>query len=139
MVEAVLSALKDWDIKGRICALSFDTTASNTGLSRGACYIIEQKLEKTVLHLACHHHIQELVCEKTFTACLGPSTGPDTLLFKQFVAQWDFIDQTKAKLFEDETMPQHLKDARDDLLIEFSRLLYGQHPRDDYKNFWSSL
>ena len=29
MAEAVLLALKDWDIKGRICALSFDTTASN--------------------------------------------------------------------------------------------------------------
>lgn len=133
MAEAVLSALEDWDIKGRICALSFDTTASNTGLSRGACSIIEQKLEKTVLHLACRHHIHELVCEKAFTACLGPSTGPDILLFKRFAAQWDLIDQTRPKPFSDENMPQHLKDARDGLLIEFSCLLEGQHQRDDYR------
>ena len=44
MAAAVFSALEDWEVADRIVALSFDTTASNSGLTNGACTLIEQRL-----------------------------------------------------------------------------------------------
>lgn len=64
--------------------MSFDTTSSNTGAKRGACTLLETKLGKQLLHLACRHHVFELVLEAVFSKCMGPSTGPDILLFKRF-------------------------------------------------------
>ena len=112
-------------------ALSFVTNASNIGLSAGACTIIEQRLKQDVLHLACRHHIYELVLEKAFTACLGPSSGRDVLLFKRFHAKCESIDGTKPELLENCDMSSHLHDTR--LLAQFSRLFDRQHPRGDYR------
>ena len=91
--DAVMTALEDWELTDRIYALSFDTTAVNSGLVNGACTIIEQRLEREVLHLACRHHVFELVLEKTMTISLGPSHGPDVQLFKRFQKKWDVIDR----------------------------------------------
>ena len=131
--DAVLAALDDWEVKDRVKALSFDTTASNTGLSAGACTIIEQRLEHDVLHLACRHHIYELVLEKAMATCLGPSSGPDVVLFKRFQKKWASIDATKPEPFDGSDMPPHLHDTRDDLLAQFGRLLDNNYPRDDYR------
>ena len=54
---AVMAALKEWGISERVAAISFDTTASNTGHLKGACVILQQQLDRELLHLACRHHI----------------------------------------------------------------------------------
>ena len=74
--NGVVTTLEDWGVENRVVPLSFDTTASNTGLVSGGGH--------DVLHLACRHHIYELVCEKAFTTCFGPSSGPEIQLFKRF-------------------------------------------------------
>ena len=131
--DAVFTALEDWDLLGRVKSLCFDTTAVNSGLSRGACTLLEQKLERDVLHLACRHHVYELVLEKVVLTCLGPSSGPEIQLFKRFQQQWDFLDRESLEPLEDAEMPLALLESRDDLLITFGRLLDQRHPRDDYQ------
>ncbi len=52
---AVTQCLEEWEIAERVVALCFDTTASNTGHRSDACCLIEQKLGKDLLYLACRH------------------------------------------------------------------------------------
>ena len=46
MAEVVLNELEKADLHDKIIGLSFDTTASNTGMFQGACMRIEQYLDK---------------------------------------------------------------------------------------------
>lgn len=131
--NAVMATLEDWGIEKQVVALSFDTTASNTGLAAGACTIIEQSLGHDVLHLACRHHIYELICEKAFSTCFGPSSGPEIQLFKRFKGKWDELDKNIPKAMDSNSMSINLLERRDDLLVEFQGLLDRQHPRDDYR------
>ena len=131
--NAVVTTLEDWGVENRVMALSFDTTASNTGLVSGACTIVEQRLGHDVLHLACRHHIYELVCEKAFTTCFGPSSGPEIQLFKRFKNNWEQLDRSIPRAFELDEMSGPLREQHEELLLEFQCLLETQHPRDDYR------
>ena len=51
--EAVYDALIDWNVTPQVQAMSFDTTSSNTGKDKGACSLLEVKLGRKLLHLAC--------------------------------------------------------------------------------------
>ena len=83
--DAIVKALEDWEITDRVEAMSFDTTASNTGPCIGACTLVQQKLEKKLLSLACRHHILEIVVGAVFTKCLKlPPSGPNVQLFNRF-------------------------------------------------------
>ncbi|GBP75618.1 hypothetical protein EVAR_99218_1 [Eumeta japonica] len=53
----------------------------------------EQKIEKDALWLACRHHIMEIVLEAVVVQALGPSSGPEILIFKRFRSAWPSIDQ----------------------------------------------
>ena len=49
IATAVVASLHEWDASNLInnlCGMSFDTTASNTGSEKGACNLLEEKLEK---------------------------------------------------------------------------------------------
>jgi len=48
-------------------------TASNSGMIRGACIIIEQSLGRPLLWLACWYHIHEVVLKNTYELLFGPS------------------------------------------------------------------
>ena len=63
MAKAVMECLGDWNIRDRVQALSFDRTSSNTGNKLGACTLIEAQLGRDLLHLACRHHMMEIVAE----------------------------------------------------------------------------
>ncbi|KAG7162994.1 hypothetical protein Hamer_G002038 [Homarus americanus] len=47
--EACLEAIKSWNVEKLVKGLVFDTTASNTGLHRGACVRIEDELEQELV------------------------------------------------------------------------------------------
>jgi len=77
--------LEEWCLLEKIQAFVFDTTASNTGRLNGACHLLEKKLDRDILYLACRHHVYEIVLQDVFTEVkLATSTGPDILLFKKF-------------------------------------------------------
>ena len=80
--SAVYEAAESWSISSRIKCMCFDTTAANTGLRKGACILLEQKMEKDMLWLACRHHILEIMLEAVVTSVLPPSSGPEIVIFK---------------------------------------------------------
>jgi len=68
---AVYTLLQDWSIADRVKAMFFDTSLSNTGHRAGACNLLEQKLERDILYLACRHHFMELILAAAFKAVMG--------------------------------------------------------------------
>ena len=86
--EADITTLLDWDIQDRVKAMSFDTTAANTGTEARACTLVEKKLDREVLHLACRHHMYEVVLSDVFKHSLGQSSGPEIGSFKRFRDKW---------------------------------------------------
>ena len=127
MAKAVMDCLEDWGVKDRVQAMSFDTTSSNTGCKSGACTLLEQMIGRDLLHLACRHHMLEIVIEKVFVACDIPSTGPDILLFKRFQQQWKFIDRDQFQVLEDNVT------EREEILTFCRMRLAIKQPRDDYR------
>lgn len=56
----------------------------NRSLQRGACVLLEQRIKKGMLWMACHHHVLEIMLELVVVKSLEVSTGPDILMFKHF-------------------------------------------------------
>ena len=135
--SAVLECLDQWGVSNQVVALSFDTTASNTGRHTGACKLIEQGLETDLLFLACRHHIMELVVGTAFEAArIGPSTGPEILLFKRFKSQWLSTDQTRFQVASTDPYVESIVAPKRAEILKFAYShLELKHPRDDYKEF----
>ena len=131
--EAVVDCLEDWEIVDRIAALCFDTTASNSGHLAGACKLIEQKLGKDLLYLACRHHIMELIVGAAFEVAVGKSTGPEVLIFKRFKEKWQFVDQAAFQPATTDTSVEAMVASSRQLILQFSiDNLEKRQPRDDY-------
>ena len=86
--SAVYETVESWGISNRIKSMCFDTTASNTGLRKGACILLEQKMNKDMLWLACRHHVLEIMLEAVVMSVMPPSTGPEFVMFKKFRSKW---------------------------------------------------
>jgi hypothetical protein len=57
--SAVYETALSWGLCDQTKCMSFDTTSVNTGPRNGACILLEQKMEKDMLWLTCHHHIMD--------------------------------------------------------------------------------
>ena len=75
--SATFELLKLREVSSEVIGFSFDTTASNTGSTNGACTLFEQKLQRNILHFACRHHVHELIIGGVFTSLFGPSKSPN--------------------------------------------------------------
>ncbi|CAH0560415.1 unnamed protein product [Brassicogethes aeneus] len=105
-------------------------SADGKGLRNGACVMLEHKVGKELLWLACRHHILEIVLSKVFTLCFGPSSSPDISLFKRFKVAWPSIHQENYKLLEEAPGSENFKlSAVNALLVALGR---KNQPRDDY-------
>lgn len=133
--DAVVNALQEWDITDRVAAMSFDTTSSNTGHISGACTLIQQKLGRELLFLACRHHVLELLVEAVFSTCMVPTSGPVVLLFKRFGQKWSLMDQSSYQTAEKMANFALLEPDRDDILKFAKKQLQEKQPRDDYREF----
>src|SRR5690349_1609625 len=78
MANAVIQA---WHLADKVRAMSFDTAASNSGAVEEAAVLIEQKMTKDLLHLACRHQIFEVMLSDMFNSLAGPSSGPHIQMF----------------------------------------------------------
>ena len=130
--SAVVHLLQEWKMSDKVKAMCFDTTACNTGPKSDACVLIEQKLEKDLLYLACRHHIFELVLATVFKECMSGSSGPDVAIFKRFRQNWAVINQTKfdtaTTIDEMPRLRSKVQESRDFALKQ----LEEQQLRDDY-------
>ena len=68
--------LDDWEITEKCVAMCFDTSASNTGKFSGACILLEELLDRSLLWIACRHHVLEVILANVFKCIFGSSTGP---------------------------------------------------------------
>ncbi|KAE8742225.1 hypothetical protein FOCC_FOCC012240, partial [Frankliniella occidentalis] len=64
--DCVVGAIREWDLTDSIVAMCFDTTSTNSGRTGGVCVLVEQALQRELLHLACRHHVLELVLGAAF-------------------------------------------------------------------------
>ena len=76
----------------------------------------------------------ELVLGAVFLVLMGPTQGPDILLFKRFQAQLENIDKSQFQTGVDiEEVFQLIRDQKSDILDWTQRLLENQEQlRDDY-------
>ena len=95
-----------------------------------ACPLIEQKLGRPLLYLACRH-IMEILLECMFSKCLGPSSGPEIKVFQRFKTERKFINQDEIKAMNLEPEP----DITNEIISFCSSQLQEYQPRDDYKEF----
>ena len=58
--EAIARYSDRWNVTDGVVGMVFDTTASNTGKSRGASALYEELLEHAVMWIGCRHHVAEL-------------------------------------------------------------------------------
>ena len=131
---AVYEATVAWNIADKIKCLCFDTTSVNSGPRNGACILLEQKLDKDLLWFACRHHMLEIVLEAVVTLSLGPSKGPDIMIFKRFQANWEFIDRSRFQTSSsDEIVYKAVSKVASEITAFAETQLQQFQPRDDYR------
>ncbi|KAG0714702.1 hypothetical protein GWK47_001511 [Chionoecetes opilio] len=123
MATKVVEALGEWGIKEKVVCMSFDTTASNTGIHTGCCRLLEEALGKPLLNLACRHHVIELILAAAFKEVMGPSSGPTIQLFKRFREQCHYIPH------EDPEAIDNVVDPRIDLVPSWKEASIGAMER----------
>lgn len=82
--NAIVQLRIEWNITGQAVGMYFDTVAFNLGASNGACAIFERNLGRSLLYLACQHHVHELPLKAVYEQPMDSSSMPDILLFKIF-------------------------------------------------------
>jgi len=133
--QAVYQCIEEWGIKNRIKALAFDTTASNTGEKKGACALLQQKFDCCLLHVACRHHMFEIVLEAVFHECMElKSSGPEIALFKRFQKQFGAFQRDNFQtVLDDEALNQKLEPWKEEIASFCIEQLQIAQPRDDYR------
>lgn len=75
-----------------VLGVVYDTTASNTGILRGAVGILERLMKRAILKLPCRRHVIELVPKRVLTVVTGKgSSSPGDELFERFRSNWNNI------------------------------------------------
>lgn len=100
IASGVYECLLSWGITDKVKSMCFDTTASNTGLRKGACILLEQRMDREMLWLACRHHILKIMLESVVQKEIGTSSGPDNLLFKRFQKNWPTLNKEEYQTIE---------------------------------------
>ncbi|KAG0710504.1 hypothetical protein GWK47_022672 [Chionoecetes opilio] len=118
----------------QIIGLSFDTTASNSGMLAGACVHLENLLGRSLLWLACRHHVLEVVLKHIFEKCCSSSTGPEIPTFKRFQSRWESLDRGSYRTLNDEEpLENALELPRVQMVTFLQTVLHdGSNPREDY-------
>lgn len=137
IAASVFQLLLEWNLTEKVNALCCDTTVSNTGTNKGACAILEKKLNKELLYLPCRHHIYEIILRSVFELKMKHhSSGPEIQLFKRFQIEWNKMDLTKFSCgVEDDEVKIILNDVICNVKTFCSNELKQNYSRDDYKEF----
>lgn len=136
MAQKVYSTLVDYNAINDVVAMSFDTTNSNSGYMRGAGVLLERKLGRNLLKLACRHHIYEVMLRAVFELKFGKTTAPAVPMFQQFRDGWSQFDQKKfIPGIRDEKIANILKNDKNDIIQFCKNELKNAQPRADYKEF----
>lgn len=69
-----------------------------------------QKLQKDLLHLACRHHIYEIILRNVVEVAWPITCGPNVMIFKRFQDNWDKIDTSQYDIGIDDTDIKNILD-----------------------------
>lgn len=129
--DAVYNLIKKWKIEKNVQFMSFYTTASNTGNISGACKLLQNKLGRPLIELACRHHIIELLLSKVFKITIENVTvGPEVKLFQKFQEFWCKIDSAKYdSVMNDTELAAMLSNEKISLIIFITNQLSTQQPQ----------
>ena len=138
VAESILEIFKEWGVTAEhVIVMSFDTTASNTGIRAGACIRLESELGKKLLYLACRHHVDELHIKHVASHVGRPTKGNEDQLFKRFRDSWNVIDdgdlQNLARFDFENCSAFVSKEARNALIFLSQCLMDKSFSRGDYK------
>ena len=136
VAKTVFTEVERLELRDRIIGLSFDTTAANSGMLKGACIHIESLLDRPLLWLACRHHVYEVVLKHVFDECCGRASGPEIFEFKRFQMRWKVMDRRPyCTLLDQEEPLNDFYESQRLLMVDFLRqvLGIGSHPREDYE------
>lgn len=132
--KAVLNALHDWNIDDKVQIMCCDTTASNTGRLKGACVLLEQRLDRELLLFACRHHVYELVLKCVFeTKIQQVTSSPDIPMFKKFRDNWKTINPAAIETYTDIVTQHFCNTTIEELLTFYNQELQKTIVRDDYR------
>ena len=134
MANCVEETVRKFKLTPKIEALVFDTTASNTGVWKGATTRIEKMLGKAILWLACRHHIAELFIKHANIAVRGNSTAPEDPLFTKFRKTFSVIDRDAREVWVwPDDGDWRYQRALDVLTWADYHMREGTWPREDYR------
>ena len=118
-----------------IIGLVFDTTSVNSGYISGVVIRLQKEFGRSLLQLACRHHIAELVCGAACTVAYGETESPKETCYVSFAEAWDDIikDQYQLPAIKGRFLNNQLKDE----VLTFLQAFLGSESktliRDDYK------
>jgi len=82
--EVIYKTLIEWNIQNSVKALSFDTTAVNSGRLGGTCVLLKRLLGKKLFYLPCRHHIYEIILRSVFEEKLNKLSAKEVSIFNRF-------------------------------------------------------
>lgn len=87
----VVQTMNENCLSDRVIGLVCDTERTNTGRINGTCTLIEQTLERELLHLMCRHHSKEVLLKDVFVAVFGSSQSAKITTFDMLKENWSYI------------------------------------------------
>lgn len=138
--QVVFEALQKWNLQDKIHSVCFDTEPVNTGNHTGSVRLLEERLSRSLLRLACRHHIFEIILSEVFATVVEKRESvqsPTIKLFEYYCQEY----------FKAEFQPREYTSGRNDPLFqrlvgteEMERIeifcksqLLKYNPRSDYK------
>ena len=106
--DVTLRVVQACGAEENVRGLVFDTTASNSGVKKGAALLLMQKMEKVLMWFECRHHMAELIIKSVWTCLFGEEKSSEWADFKlwqktaPFVKKEDLVTlETHSGLEED--------------------------------------
>ncbi|KAK3915674.1 tRNA uridine 5-carboxymethylaminomethyl modification enzyme 2, partial [Frankliniella fusca] len=136
----VLDQIESFKITEKVKCVCSDTTSTNTGCNNGAVKIIEDRLGRRLIYLACRHHALEIIPKTLFENLIEKSSSPDIgKICKNFATEWEKLDQknyTPATMANDTTCNAVLtQDAKLRITNCVFKSLQKEQVRADYEYF----
>ena len=125
---AVLQQVQNWGVEENIVALVFDTTASNSGVHRGATVRLLKSLARPLFFLACRHHVSELIVKACWYCIFENDLSPDCKFFVMIKEDWPSLDTSSEASFM--TLPSDVH-GKEQALDFYRKLLMKRNKRDE--------
>ena len=129
--NATLELIETRGLTDNIVGVVFDTTASNSGINRGAAKLIEEKLDKKVFYFTCRHHISEVIIGGAWEAVFSKVKSPDNPTFSNVKEKWDKLDKDCPKVLA--LVEQDLKEKKTSTIAVVRNFLEEASLRADYR------